>query len=302
MGDTFTFTDYVNTRQAALGVWLAILAGWAASRQNIRQPIFRAGAMLLRWKIAAMLLSMSAYVSLCVWALAQGGIWEIDQIVDTALWFILSAALLWSDVVTGDGSERILPRAIGKSVLVVVLVEFIVGFATFPLVAELLFVPFLFTLGALLAFAEWKHRGEPVHRFLVGIQGTVGLAVLVAAGVKVFREWSAVASVETVRHLIMAPALSLALVPFLWLTSIVASYEDLFLRHSLGPKKSRRIRVWFAVRMLVYCNISRAKVAGIRGRFPHEIMQARDRSAIRSLVKLDRTARKTGNAGRPGAA
>ena len=302
MNNPLTFSDFVNSRQVALGIWLLVFAGWALTYAKIRDSIRGLGGILLNWKISLMLISMGFYVGVSVWALAKGGAWAIDQIVDTALWLVLSAAVLLSDVVTGHGSERILPRVVAKSVLVVVIVEFVVAFATFPLIVEFVFVPFMFVLGAMLAISEMKTENEGVHRILLGLQGVVGFVILIAATTKLVREWSTFASLDTVRNVITAPALSLAFVPFLWFTSTITLYEDLFLRHSFGPAKSVLTRAWFVLRMLVYCRLSRKKISGILGRFPLKIMQAVDRKAIGELIRNDSVARRKGRTDGAGAA
>lgn len=297
MDNQLTFADFVNSRQVAIGFWLVVFAGWALTNSKMRASLRSAGGMLLHWKISSMLTSMGAYVGASIWALTQIGAWSIGQIVDTVLWFLLCAAVLLSDVVTSRGSERILPRVIAKSVAIVVIVEFVVAFATFPLMVEFAFVPFLFLLGGLLAVTDVKSEHAAVHRMIVGLQGIVGFVILMAAAAKVVREWSSFASLGTVKDVIMAPVLSLALVPFLWFVSIVTIYEDLFLRHSLGPPKSISIRIWFVLRMLGYCRLSRACISGIRGRFPLEIMHAADYEAVRELIRQDRMARRHAPAG-----
>lgn len=302
MNDSLTFSDLVNSRQVALGLWLLVFAGWALTHGNIRTSIRDVWGHLLQWKVGLMLVSMSMYVGAAVWALAQIGAWRVHQIVDTALWLVLSAAVLLFDVVTHQGSERIFPRVVAHSFLVVVIVEFLVAFGTFPLLVELLFILFLFFLGAMLAIAERKSVHQAVHRFLVGVQGVVGFAILIAAVAKVARGWSTFASIDTVRDVIMAPALSLAFIPFLWFASTVTLYEDLFLRHSFGPDKSFLTRAWFVLRMVAYCLGSRRKISGIQGRFPLEIMHAVDRKSIRELIHHDKIARRRQKADGAGAA
>lgn len=277
----------LNTRQVAAAIWTILFVMGALAAPSVRQSVWSFVKCLGKWKVFAPLLLMGGYTAAAVYLLALGDAWRIEQVVDTALWFVFSAAVLFVEIVAGDGDTRILPRVLANSARVVIVVEFLVAFNTFALWIELLMIPSIVLLTLFVAVAETKKEYTHVHTALLTVQAGVGLVIMTAAGVAAMRHWSDVATIASLRQIIMAPALSLALVPFLWGVGLLSSYEMLFLRQTFGPPKMWRTRWYFRLRLLLHCRFSRRRVRELLQHHPLDIMHARDRSAIDRLVRSD---------------
>jgi hypothetical protein len=177
----------VNNREIASVAWIVVAIVWAL----VKAPDFRASLSalfksLLSPKLALPLLGMVAYVAGLAFVGSRVGLWDGPLLSDTLAWFLFTGFGLFgaaTRVFERRGSfGAVLRAAIG----ITVLVEVFINLYVFQLLVELVLVPVLAVVVGMSVVAGTKDEYAPVKKFLDGLLGIVGVALITFVAVKLF--------------------------------------------------------------------------------------------------------------------
>jgi len=237
----------LTTRQLAIVAWLANFVVWAFTRRDVRSSIWSLLRTLFSLKLLVLFTTIIGYNVVAVWCLWRAGYWDPSMLYDTVLIVAVagigSVSRAASQGVTYNG--RFFLRTILVNFEVMVVLVFLSDFFPFNFWIEFLLVVPLFTVLAMLVVVSGYQKGaEQVHRFLGGVQASIGLLLIP------FVLWQAI---RNYRHLMQLPVLfslglpfvmSLLFVPALFLACAVFAYEDAFLLVSFRGRDDERLAHW----------------------------------------------------------
>jgi hypothetical protein len=211
----------LDNRQLALAVWIVIAIIFIATRQDLRSPLRNLLRSFFAWKLVVAWLLMSIYIWGETRVLERLGIWDQSHVLDTVLWGIAVAVVTFAQLGGGHPFKQLVLQNFQATVIL----DFLVNLYVFNLAFELLFIPFMFVLGGLVAVAESKAEYRAVVPFLQGVTTIVGASLLGFATYNIYFHFTSFASIETVKEFAVPPALSLLFIPFLYLALLVFKYE-----------------------------------------------------------------------------
>jgi hypothetical protein len=171
---------------------------------------------------------MIAYVAMIVWALSSIGMWEIRQLKDTIVWFVVVAAT-WFFRLPKDADDIVyFKEALVDNIKLIVVIEFIVSFYTGSIFVELLLVPFSTLLGLMIVFAERDQRYTVVARFLNGVAVLLGASILIYATYQLATNVFGFATLETLADFSLAPIVTVLFLPFIFAATLLINYQTTF--------------------------------------------------------------------------
>lgn len=273
-----------SSREVAAGIWLLAGFVFALTNEKTRSSLVGVLKALFRAKILVVLASMVAYTGATVVGLSEIGFWKTFLLKDTILWFCLSGVAMVMTHVTAGTSECIFRRIARDSVQVVLVLEFLVNAYTFPLWVELLLMPFMTLVVAVDTLARTREEYTPVLPITSGLQTVVGLSILVAAIRKAVTDHANFLGLDALRELLLGPVLSLLFTPFIYLTLLLAGYEQVFLMVNLGPEKTACLRRYARRRLIAYAQLSLRRVNDLRRR-PLELIHIQSREDVDKLTR-----------------
>jgi hypothetical protein len=150
--------NFFNNREKALIIWGLIVLVLLLVKKDIRPTFLLLLKTLFVSKIATALLIMLAYVSLVVFAAYNVHVWDISLLKDTIMWVLGTAVIMFVNYDKAIKESHFFKKVLLDNVKLVVLLEFIINFYVYNLVVELLLVPVLFIVGALLAYSVPKRN------------------------------------------------------------------------------------------------------------------------------------------------
>jgi hypothetical protein len=154
----------------------------------------------------------------------------------TVYWFFGTAVILAGNATqVSPGSPAFIRKLLRGSLKLTIVVEFLVNLYVFPLAVELLLVPLLFLLIGTQVVVEHEPNMAPARKVINAVLGTIGVAVTLYPGVRVLGDWSGFWTRENAEDLLVAPVLTLALVPFLCLVAWESGRELDNLRKRWSP-------------------------------------------------------------------
>lgn len=222
--------DILSNRESATLIWIALGLGYCVSQPSVRHALGGVIRAFQQDSILAASILFFDYVGLTVWLLYEAGLWDLDQLKNTFLWALTAGGVSIYRAATNDDKEGLLGKWVADNLKIVVIIEFVVNFYSAPLLVELMLVPTLALLGALLAFAEGKKEYRPAARFLSSLLVFAGLILTACALYRIVSAFGEFATLHTLQDFYTPPLLSFLLLPFLFGLLVHVTYENAFLR------------------------------------------------------------------------
>lgn len=233
----------------ALAIWLVVAAAFAVSIPGVRRSIPSLVKSLLQPAILGSILLLAAYVALVVWGLQVIGFWNAGLLKDTVLWFLLVGVVAPFSLI-GKDEVSLVRLLVVDNVKIFVLLEFLVNVYTFSLPVELIIIPTMTLVAMMDVVAEQQPESANVSKLLKGVQAVFGLIVLTYVVWRAVADYQALASLESVRQVVLPLVLSIAYVPAAFMFSVWIEYDNLFLRLRVGREKSTGFERYAKLRLI----------------------------------------------------
>jgi hypothetical protein len=224
--------EILNSREIATLFLLSVALIWGLSQPKILAGLKSVFVAAFVGKLTALYFVMLLYMALLVWMLHEIGIWEPEpaQIKATLMWVFTAGLMAVFRAIEMHNQPGYLKQATRDIVSITVVLEFLVGFVTFGVIAELFIVPAVAFLTALHAVAKRDESHRQVAVIIEGLLATLGILILGHAVYEIVTGFAAFATTETVTDLATPLLFSFLFLPFIYLLSIYVAYESIFSR------------------------------------------------------------------------
>lgn len=195
---------------------------------------------------------MTMYVVMIIYGLACLGLWDFSLLKGSLIWFFSVAIFSLFQVNKFSESPHKIRELVADSFKLVVVVEYLVGAYTFHIVVELVLVPLIVFLSAMVAFAETKPEYESVHKFLNAVLAIVGTAILGAVMYLLVKDFDQVANRQAASDFVLPVILSALYTPFIAFMAVYSTYQTVLIRLQYSIKK-RHVELYASfVAMLIF--------------------------------------------------
>ena len=222
--------EIFNNREIAVGIWLFAFIAFAVSIRSVRQSLPSLWLAIFHPKILTPLFLMFAYVAIIVFVLSAADLWNIKQLKNTILWTFSVAVVSMFRIPQITDDEAYFRKAIMNSFKIVAVLEFVIAFYTFSLLAELLIVPALTFLITLQAFSGTEKKYQQVGQLLANLLTAIGFLLILYSGLMLVTEPALFFQSGTLSDFALPIALTVLHLPFLFVLSLYVQYEALFTR------------------------------------------------------------------------
>ncbi len=173
---------------------------------------------------------MTMYVVTMIYGLARLGLWDFSLLKGSLIWFFSVAVFSLVQVNKFSESPHKLKGLVADSFKLVVVIEYLVGAYTFHIAVELVLLPLIVLLSALLAFAETKPKYESVQRFLNAVLAIVGAAILGSVMYLLVKDFEQVANRQAASDFVLPVILSALYTPFIAFMAVYSTYQTVLIR------------------------------------------------------------------------
>ena len=286
----FQWTEALNAREWATAIWATASVAAMMLSRDLRRGVFGVVTTLLVSGI--LLISVSAmlvYIAGIVFAASQIDLWNAHMIGATFAWTV-TALVGFSQVLRVSQDRRFTRKAVRRAMALAVVLDaylnlFVVGFPF-----EMLLVPFLVFVGAMLAGYEYipqlqTSEHDPGRSCLKSFVGILGIGAIVYATVQTVSEIAAGKLGELGRGLILPLWLNVALIPCILLIGLWAAYHDAFIRLQIGAEPSSTA-LRYAKRALVReVGLNVYALGGFGPPWPYRFSEATTPSEARAVAR-----------------
>jgi hypothetical protein len=236
--------DFLNSRENALVFWtvaILVFAVWEDPR-GIAAGFLRVLRTVVQTKLLFLFGSTALYCVLIVLAGMELGLWHTHSVKPTIYWFFGTAIVLTGYAVThSPGSPGFLLGVLKRVVAVTILVDFIVNLYVLPFAVEFVLVFLALLFVGLEVVVRRDPAADPrVRKFVDWVLAYIGLFYLGYFLIKALGNLDSFLTRENAEDFLVGPALTVALIPFLYAVAWVSQREQRTLRER--PRRLRQHR------------------------------------------------------------
>lgn len=234
--------DILNNREIAYLFWGSIILLWflkTDKRQDLLAHLFVTAFSKPLLKIYA---AMFSYIAVLVYSLHEIGVWEISQTKSTVVWSFSVALIAVFRIRSIKENPHYFKQSLGDSLSLIVVLEFVMTFYSFNLIAELIFLPVMAFLGGMKALSERDEKYKVVDKLLDGIFIIFAILMLIYAAHNIIIGLSEFFAAETLTDFLTPIVLSVLYLPFIYALAVYESYERRFatIKFKIPDAKLRR--------------------------------------------------------------
>ncbi len=275
----------INSREAALFVWLVIFLGWAISQSSIRKSLGDLLKSFSHWKIFIPILLATLYSALVVYLLSEINLWATFLIKDTAYWFLGTAFVLLLNTNKATQGKGFFKKVLKDNLKVIIVLEFIVNLYTLNFFFELVLVPILFFVVAMNALAETKQEYAQVKKFLDYVLSAIGVFFIIFALGKIIGDYQAFVESENLKSLVLPPILTTAFIPFLYFFALLMAYETLFMRLGFFIKNDSSLLHFTKVKIFKLCHFNLPKLNRFAKDSTTDLIRLNNRAHVTQMIE-----------------
>ena len=220
----------VNNRDLAIIIWFTVFILWMLSMKQLRKALLDAVKAFFNIKIIVPFGLMLLYVAFSTQVLSTLGLWDQTQYKTTLFWTITSAVVMFFNFSNVTGEKNFFKNIACDNFKVAVLIDFLINLYVFNIFVELLIVPCVTFLSCLLVMAQSDQKYKPAEKFINIVLTLFGFSLLGYAGYSLVNDFSNAANLQTIKNFTVPMALSLILLPFIYIISVIALYEEIFVQ------------------------------------------------------------------------
>jgi len=239
--------ELFSSREIATYFWLTVFVISVLALKETRSAALNVIRALFDKRLVRVYTITIAYIVFVLLVLSIIGFWSHAHLKSTVIWFFTVAmfSLLQINKIMEDFSY--FKRTALNNFQILVAVEFVISTYTLSLWLEILLVPFLSFVVALLAVAQSRPefqtpKYDVTRRFLNGILMLAGFAFIILALKQLVADVRSFFSIGTLSEFMLPIVLTLSFLPYLFLLAVYAVYETVFstLPFSIKDKAVRK--------------------------------------------------------------
>lgn len=214
----FAVVDFLSSREKAMLIWGVVVTVYVWRKDNsIGGSLVGVLRSMFAPKLSLLWLAATTYCSAIVLAAKVAGLWPTTATKETIYWFLCTGAVLTGNVTTARSFDRAFVKQLARKALrLTIIVEFLVGVYVMPLAAELVVVPVVALFAMMQVVAENDPNLTSVKKLLDRISMLIGFGLMAWVIVSALTDLDALATRDHAEGLLLVPAFTLALVPFLY--------------------------------------------------------------------------------------
>ncbi|KPL78087.1 hypothetical protein ADN00_07890 [Ornatilinea apprima] len=224
-----SLNNILDNREIAIIIWLGVFFVWALSQKKIRKSFVKVFKTFAQKVIFISSILMVLYIGTMIYLLHRINLWNISYLSDTIIWILGVAFVLFVNI-SHAREDDYFRKAVVDNIKLVVFIEFITDLYVFNLWVELILVPVLALLGALLGAASARPEFKRVESLLAPIVGLIGVGFLAYAIYNMIVDFGAFLSMQNLLTLLMPLILTILFLPFVYVLAVYVVYDSIFMR------------------------------------------------------------------------
>ena len=247
-----------NNREISIFIWVVVLLFLLFSKNETRQSaisVIQAFFKLSKWYLILLI-----YIAGIVFLFYRLKLWDLSLLKNTIYWTFGGAFILFFNVNKALESEKHFIKILKDCFKFIIVVEFLSNLYSFNLIIELISIPILVFAGVMLGFSENKTEYKSVQKIFNGVLILYGLGVLIFSIIRISDNFNSLFSIENLKSLLFGTAMTLSLIPFLYLIALYMAYEGFLKMKKYILKNNSKLYKYLKWQVISRCNVNLKKI------------------------------------------
>ena len=299
----------LDNREIAACIWFGVIALRYWSKPTLRPATRRVIGRVFQPAILVPLLAMFIWIGLEISVGTRLSLWNTDLAMSTVVWAVGSATVLCFHCVKAAVDPTFFKRIMLGTLAVAVFVEFFMNLYVFSLLVELVLQPVILILAVGATVGGVRLQDKKIKSTCEYLLALIVLWMLIYSARQTYLSWGQIDKQSLLLELGLPIWLTLGIIPFLFLFSIVLAYDSAFRRINAGNAQSTakwragvtllcsfHVRIRELKGFSTYWLNSLAEAATFRAACDviREFRQRRRETALAEQAKLERLRRNAG--------
>jgi hypothetical protein len=206
---TLAVIDFLKPREKAWLIWLLAVVAFAVYKggRDIGRSTWAVVSAAAHPKVLLLVGIAAVYSAGVVYLASMLGLWHTSATKETVYWFFgTGLAVVGNATGMSPTDPDFVRKLVGRAIRWTIVVEFLV-------------IPVIIVFVALQAYTQYQPTEAAVRKFIDGVLLVIGLALLLYGAVQVLSDPGGFWTREHAEGFLVAPALTVTLVPMLFLVA-----------------------------------------------------------------------------------
>lgn len=249
--------EIFSNREIAIGLWLVIIFVFL---KPVREFIKSIIPIVFCKKFVVFYLVFIGYLCIVLYLLKQTGFWSLTQLKDTIFWVMFVEMPLFIKAIQKAKDYHFFTNLMKENIAIIVVIEFILGFWTFNLFAEMIIVPVSVFLGMMFVLAEKERQYLIVKKFINGIYLVFGIIVILNAINSFLLNPTGFWTFDTLQIFLLPLILLLFNLPVVYGLALYSTYEQVFIRLKGSKLEQKKMKLT----LFLFSGIALPKITAVR--------------------------------------
>lgn len=274
--------EIFSNREMASIIWLLLILVILQVYRPTRKATLNLVRTFFHWKITLVNLIAILYSASIVWVLWFFDFWSYVLLKDTVFWFVGTGFVILMNLNKAQKEEKFFVNTLRDNVKLILILEFVVNFHQFSLMAEMFILPILAFLAMLQAVAERDEKSKSVKTLIDWIFIIVGAIFLVLSVRNILYDIQGFANYSNLISFLLPIVLSIAFLPCAYLIAVSMNYETIFMRLGMYLKNKKNLR-YAKLRTFQKCGLKISKIRSISPKI-NSLRAESTREEIRNII------------------
>jgi len=218
----------ISDREMASAIWLAVSVAFVLINKSTRSSLGVVIRALFQPALITPLGIAALYATGEISLLSHMGWWSVANLKTTILWLVTFAFVTMFEVATAKNRKSGLGKITAETLSAAVLVTFIAELYSFPLIVELIALPFVTIVFLMAEMAKHKTEHISVAKLMGCLSGLIGFSYIGFSLWKSVELWRETFTWANWLELVIPIILSVAFLPFLYAWRTYVAYNEMF--------------------------------------------------------------------------
>jgi len=237
------FTKTFNNRECAL-ITLALAALlFSAFSKGARSAIKGLLVIFFSKQILRIYALMVTYIAAWIYLFYRLELWELPLLKDTIKWFLFAATVTFFKVQKFQKDNGEYKKTFKEIIAGSTFLEFFTDKFSFSYLTELVLIPVATLLALMKVFTEKDQKYSAVNKFFRRLLMLIGFYFLGHIIYDAIAQWHTWTTLDSLKEFLLAPVLSILLLPFIFALSVHMTYQTQFIVLERKIKPPRLLKV-----------------------------------------------------------
>lgn len=219
----------INNRELATIIWFSIIFIFLMTKKEIRSFFPQFFQILMNKQVIVVFSASIIWTIISIVALREVGLWSSDNLKTTLVWVVTFAFSTLFDINKIETSDGYFKGQIKSALKITVILTFILELQSFSLIAELILIPIMFLMSAMIIVGEANEKAKNAINFLTYTLSFIVIIYFIHSLYISLESSSETFTKKNLTELLTPIILSLTYLPFIYLLYIYQRYEREFI-------------------------------------------------------------------------